>query len=198
MRTSLAIKAVLAVAAAGLPLLCNAESTTVNGAGALSTTAHVDFQITIPKFLSLQIGTAGVKIDQITWAPTAAQVGTGSLAGTGGDQTNGTETASVIANAGTVTFSSATVSALTDTTADTISYSQIAVATAARTSATVLPSPALVDAGTTTITLAPILKVVAQDALWTYSYKNTLTPAAGTYGGVNTNGSRVTYTASVP
>ena len=198
MRTSLAIKAVLAVAAAGMPLLCNAESTTVTGAGALSTTAHVDFQITIPKFLSLQVGTAGIKIDQITWAPTAAQVGTGSLAGTGGDQTNGTETASVIANAGTVTFSSATVSALTDTAGDTISYSQIAVVANTRTSTPILAHPALVDGGTTTISLAPATgKVVAQDALWTYSYKNATTPAAGTYGGVNANGSRVTYTASV-
>jgi hypothetical protein len=39
---------------------------------------------------------------------------------------------------------------------------------------------------------------VNQTATWTYSFANTAVLEAGTYGGVNTNNSRVTYTASLP
>ena len=42
MRTSLVIKGLLAVAAAGMPLLCNAESSFQTGNTALTATAHVD------------------------------------------------------------------------------------------------------------------------------------------------------------
>ena len=59
--------------------------------------------------------------------------------------------------------------------------------------------PALVDAATTTVTLTPASgKVINRDAKWTYTYANTSVAAPGTYGGVNTNNSRVTYTASMP
>src|SRR6516165_6181299 len=92
MRTSTVIKALLAVTAA-TPLLCQAESNLQTGTGSpLTATAHVDFTITIPKFLFLRVGTgngainaAGVfstapatlgTIDGITWAPTPAQLGT--------------------------------------------------------------------------------------------------------------------------
>jgi hypothetical protein len=91
MRISIAIKALLA-AAAVTPLLCHAESTfNTTGASPSTALAHVDFQITIPKFIFLRVGTgtgtlnaAGgfatapgtlATIDPITWAPTAAQVG---------------------------------------------------------------------------------------------------------------------------
>jgi hypothetical protein len=198
MRTSLVIKGLLAVAAAGMPLLCNAESSFQTGNTALTATAHVDFQITIPKFLSLQVGTAGATIDKITWAPTAAQVGTGTLAGTGGDQTGGVETAAVTSNAGNVGLSSTTTGPLNDGAADTISYAQITTTASHNTTGTTLAAPALVDGATTAITLTAVNKVVQQDAKWAYAYLNTTTPPAGTYGGTGTNGSRVTYTASVP
>ena len=45
---------------------------------------------------------------------------------------------------------------------------------------------------------APATKVITADAKWTYTYANTTTPPAATYGGINTNGSRVTYTATMP
>jgi hypothetical protein len=41
-------------------------------------------------------------------------------------------------------------------------------------------------------------RIVNQDARWTYSYANTALVPSGTYGGVNTNNGRVTYTASLP
>jgi hypothetical protein len=70
---------------------------------------------------------------------------------------------------------------------------------AALSSAVPLPHPTLADGATTTLTLTPAAgKVVNRDARWTYSYANTSVVAPGTYGGVNTNNSRVTYTASMP
>ena len=39
---------------------------------------------------------------------------------------------------------------------------------------------------------------VNRDAKWTYTYANAAVVAPGTYGGTNTNNSRVTYTASMP
>jgi len=137
-------------------------------------------------------------INQITWAPTAAQVGTGIMAGTGGDLTLGVETAIVVGNSGDVTFSSTTTGPLSDGAGDTISYSKITVAATANTTGTVLAAPALADGATTTSTLTAVGKIVSQDAKWAYSYANNTTPPAGTYGGIATNGSRVTYTASVP
>jgi hypothetical protein len=215
MRTSTVIKALLA-ATAVTPLLCYAESSTSTGAGALNTTAHVDFQITIPKFIFLRVGTgtgainaAGIfttapaangTIDPITWAPTPAQVGTGALAGTGGDLGGGTETAIVVANNGTVTLTSTTLGTLNDGAAgDTISYAKITTTASHNNTATTLAAPTLVDGGSGTVTINPAPgKVVAQDAKWAYTYANDVVPPAGTYGGVNVNNGRVTYTASVP
>ena len=130
MRTSLFIKSVLAAAAIAAPMLATAESNVQTGAGALTATAHVDFQITIPKFLFVRVGTGtgighrvafatNATVDLITWAPTAAQVGTGVLAGTGGDLTGGVETAVVVGNSGNVTFSSTTTGPLSDGAGDT-------------------------------------------------------------------------------
>ncbi|MBV8144341.1 MAG: hypothetical protein JO184_04970 [Gammaproteobacteria bacterium] len=218
MRISTVIKAVLA-ATAVTPLLCQAEST-FNSTGASPSTAvaHVDFQITIPKFIFLRVGTgtgavnaAGVfttapatngAIDQITWAPGAAVLGNGTaIAGTGGDLTGGVETAVLVANNGTVTLTSSTAGALNDGGAgDTISYSTITTTASANHTATTLAAPALADGTTTTVTLTPTApsKVIDQDAKWAYTWANNIVPAAGVYGGVNANNSRVTYTASVP
>ena len=209
MRTSLVIKGILASAALAVPVLCNAESNFQTGAGTLTATAHVDFQITIPQFLFLRVGNgtgtaAGgyatlAAIDEITWAPTAAQVGTGSLAGTGGDLTGGVETAVVVANGGIVTLSSTTTGALSDGAAppDTISFGTITTTASHNTTGTTLLAPALADGATTTISLTPVGKVVQQDAKWAYTYANATSPAAGTYGGINVRNGRVTYTASV-
>jgi hypothetical protein len=208
MRTSTVVKGILAATAVAVPLLCNAESNFQTGTTALTATAHVDFQITIPKFLFLRVGTgtgtaAGgyatlATIDEITWAPTAAQVGGGSLAGTGGDLNGGTETAVVVANNGNVTLSSTTTGALSDGAGDTISYTTITTTASHNTTGTTLAAPALADGATTTTTLTAVGKVVQQDAKWAYTYANATSPPAGTYGGVNTNGGRVTYTASLP
>jgi hypothetical protein len=213
MRTSTVIKAVLA-ATAMAPLLCHAESNVATGVGALTATAHVDFQITIPKFVFLRIGNGtgtlaaggfanNGTVDQITWAPTPAQVGTGVLAGTGGDLGTGTETAVVYANGnGNVTVSCTTTGALNDGAGDTISYATITTTATALTSATPLAACTLGDGTTNSIPpIAPVAKIVARDAKWAYTYSNATIPPAGTYGGGgagNVGAGRVTYTAAIP
>ena len=207
MKTNL-IKIAVAAALVAAPLMANAESAFTTGAGTpITASAHLDFQITIPKILFLQVGTgtnmaANATVNQIAFSVPAANVGDGSVisatAGSG-DLGNGVVTARVIGNNGTVTFTSTTVGALGNGAGDTISYGQIATAAAANTSATVLAHPTLADAATTTVTLTPASgKVINRDAKWTYTYTNAAVVAPGTYGGVNTNNSRVTYTASMP
>lgn len=202
-------KALLTVAATA-PLLGHAESNFNTGAGSpLRATAHMDFLVTIPKFIFLRVGTGtgtaaggwGVngKIDLITFAPAAAKVGNGvAVAGTGGDLGGGVETAVVVANHGNVTLSSTTLGKLNDGAGDTISYATIITTASKLTTAQVLPAPSLVDGATHSIVVAAAAKIVRRDAKWAYTYTNATKPPAGIYGGVNTNDGRVTYTASVP
>ena len=209
MRTSTAIKALLATTAL-TPLLCHAESTVTTGAASpLTATAHLDFAITIPKFIFVRINSGtgngsggwatGGTIDQIAWAPTAAQVGTGPLAPTaGGDIATGVSTAAVVGNNGNITFGTTTTGTLNDTTGDSISFATITAATAHLSTGTTLAFPGMLDGATNNITLTAVGKVVQQDAKWTWSYANATVPPQGVYGGVNTNNSRVTFTASEP
>jgi hypothetical protein len=211
MRTSTVIKTLLAATAVA-PLLCQAESTVTTGAGSpLTATAHVDFQITIPKFIFVRISSGtgngsggwatGGAIDLLAWAPTAANVGTGPLAATAasGDLLNGVTTAAVVGNNGNITFGTTTAGTLNDATGDSISFATLSVPLAGQahlSTATTLAFPGLADGATTNITLTAVGKVVQQDAKWTWSYANATVPPQGTYGGVNTNNSRVTFTAS--
>ena len=205
--SNLILKSAIALAVAA-PMLASAESNLTTGAGSpLTAAARVDFQITIPKVLFLQVGTgtnmaANAAINQIAFTVPAANVGDSSViaatAGSG-DLGNGVVTAKVVGNNGNITFTSTTVGALGNGAGDTISYGQIGTAAATLTSATVLAHPALADAATTSITLTPASgKAISRDARWTYTYLNQGVAAPGTYGGVNANNSRVTYTASMP
>jgi hypothetical protein len=202
-----ALRAALALALAA-PFLANAESAVSTGAGSpLTASARLDFQIIVPKVLFLQVGTgsnmaANATINQIAFTVPAANIGDGTVVNAtagSGDLGNGQVTAKVIGNNGTITFTSTTLGALGNGSGDTISFADIGTAVAANTSATPLAHPALADASTTTVTLTPASgKAINRDAKWTYTYLNTAVAAPGTYGGVNTNNSRVTYTASVP
>jgi len=210
LRTFQWARALLTAISATAPLLGHAESNFQSGAASpLRATAHMDFQITVPKFIFLRVGTGtgtaaggwGVNgtIDLITLAPAAANVGNGvAVAGTGGDLGGGVETAVVVANHGNVTLSSTTLGKLNDGAGDTISYATIKTAASKLTTAQVLPAPALADGATTSVVVASAAKIVRRDAKWAYTYTNATKPPAGSYGGVNTNNGRVTYTASVP
>jgi hypothetical protein len=191
LRTSILARTLLTMTAAA-PLLCHAESSFTTGGGSpLTATAHVDFQITIPKFVFLRVGTGtgtvaggwGVngKIDLITWAPAAATLGNGvALAGTGGDLGGGVETAVVVANHGNVTLSSTTLGRLGDGAGDTISYAQIRTIASKLTTVQVLAVPPLADGATRTIVIPAAAKIVQRDAKWTYTYRNRTVPPAGT------------------
>jgi hypothetical protein len=204
---SIVLKSAVALALAA-PMLASAESNFTTGAGSpITANARLDFQITIPKILFLQVGTgtnmaANATINQIAFTVPAANVGDATVinaTAASGDLGNGTVTARVIGNNGNITFTSQTLGALGNGVGDTISYAQIATAVAVNTSATALAHPALADAATTTVTLIPAVgKVINRDAKWTYTYLNSAVVAPGTYGGVNANNSRVTYTASMP
>lgn len=200
------VKTAVALALA-TPLFAQAESTFNTGTGSpLTASARLDFRITIPKIIYLRVGTGSnlatnSAVDLIDITVPGASVGNGTAVAASalsGDLGNGTVTARLIGNNGTITFTSTTLGALSNGAGDTISYSQISTSVATNTSATALPHPTLTDGGTGTVTLTPPAKVINQDAKWTFSYLNSATVPAGTYGGVNTNNGRVTYTASMP
>ena len=183
------------VAIMATPLASNAESTFATGGGAQSTSARVDFQITIPRFVSLRVGGAAGAISQVTFSPTAAQMEAGgTVAGAGGDLNGGVVTATVRGNGGNVTLAASTLGALQSGT-NTISWTEITTAT----TVSALTPPALADgASVSTTVTAAVNGVVNQSAAC--GPTPTTTPTwlqAGTYGGVNANNGRVTYTASV-
>lgn len=195
----------LAVAVlAALPLAANAESNYSTGAGALTASAKLDFQVVVPKVLSLRVGTGAnfttnAAIDMITFTVPAANVGNSTaVAGTGGTTGASGVTASLVGNGGNITLKADTVGAMNNgAAAETISFGQISTAS----NNASLPAPILVDGAATaasSVTVNATNKVVNQSATWTYSYANSVTPAAGTYGGAGVNNGRVTYTASMP
>lgn len=201
-----AISAAAGLVALGASMTAHAESNVQNGAGALTATARLDFRVTVPKVLFLQVGTGtalatNTTINLIDFVVPAANVGDGtSIAATAasGDLGNGTVTARVLGNNGNVTLTSTTVGALGNGAGDTLSFAQIGTTPAVLTSATALAAPALADGATTSTTVPATGKIVNRDARWTFSFLNTALVPPGTYGGVNANNSRVTYTASMP
>ena len=204
MNISIALKTLLGTAALTLPLMASAASTYTTGTGTLTAAAQVDFSVVIPQILYLRVGTGSSyttgslttvsTVDLITFSPTAAQVGTPAVvAGTGGD------TAAVVGNGGSITLTaSANANGLSNgaSTPAYIPFTTITTTPTTLTSTTALPAPALSN-GTSTETIPATNGVVSMDAKWTYTYSNSSTVAAGTYGGVNTNNSRVTYTATM-
>jgi hypothetical protein len=209
---SIALKCLLGAAILAVPLMASAESSVQTGAATASpgATAHVDFQITIPKILYLRVGAGSsyatgvyannTAVDQVTFAPAAGVAGNGvAVAGAGGDLTGGAETAAVMSNSGNVTLNATATGALSDGAGDSIAFTQLTTTASTLTSGTALPAPVLANGTSTNVVLvAPATKVISQDAKWTYSYANTTLPPAGTYGGVNVNNSRVVYTATMP
>lgn len=204
--------AAVAVAIAGVPMLAQAESATVSAAtGPLTTSARLDFRIVIPKVLFLRVGTGGLfgaaantTVDLIDFTVPAANVGNGTaVAGTGGDLGAGAVTALLRSNAGNVTLTANTLGALNNGVAgDTIPWSQIGILNTNLVTpafANTLPHPAALPLSGASANFAPaaVAKVTNVGSTWTFSYLNSATVPAGTYGGINTNNGRVTYTASV-
>ena len=209
---SKSLVALTAVAALVSPLFAHAESATVTGAGALNTSSRVDFRITIPKVLFLRVGTGGLygaaangTVDLIDFTVPVANLGdASSIAATAGsgDLGNGAVTALLRSNAGVVTLTANTLGALGNGAGDTIPWSEISIANSnlvAPAFANTFPHLAALPASGASANFAPapVAKVTNVGSTWTFAYRNNNTVPAGTYGGVNTNNGRVTYTASV-
>ncbi|VTU20868.1 hypothetical protein H4CHR_00672 [Variovorax sp. PBS-H4] len=214
MKKLLVIAAVLGAVA---PLAAQAESNLVNGTGALSASAKLNFSITVPKVLFLQVGTGtsnanNATVDNISFAVPGGGVGNGTaVAGTGGDLTAGAVTVRVLGNNGTVTLVSGVSGPLSTGVAGnpTVPWSDITVASGALASTT----PGFVNTGiahpafnlaagggasTTGTTLTATGGLVRQEGKWTFAYANTATLPAGTYGNTAGNNGVVTYTATMP
>lgn len=202
-----------AIALAGLATTAaQAESTFTNPAATNSTaTARLDFSIVIPQVLFLRVGTSASNfasdgtVDSIVFNVPAANVGDGTaIAGTGGDLTGGAVTVRVYGNGGNISLNSSVSGAMANVAADTIPWSEISVAaaplavpTAGYTNAAIThPAFNATNNGSgTATTLTAVNRVVRAEGRWTYSYLNTATVPAGTYGTSARNG-RVTYTAT--
>jgi len=208
MKTSIALKLLLGAGALTLPLIASAASTFTSGAGTLNATATVNFTVVIPQFLYLRVGTGSSystgalttvnTTDLITFSPAVGAVGNGTaVAGVGGDLPGGgVETAAIIGNGGNVTLVAAATGQLSDGAGDSISFTQITTAATPNAEPTLLAAPTLSDT-TSSETVPATNKIVKADAKWTFSYSNTVTPAAGTYGGSGANNGIVTYTATM-
>ena len=196
MKSSTKFTLVMLALSLAVPAAARAESSTVSGGANLSTTAHVDFSIIIPRVLFLRIGALGAGIDAIVFTVPAANVGNGTpVAGTGGDLTLGQVTAVVQANGNAnVQLKADATGALTNASGDTINYSQINTASNNGS----LPAPVLNNATSGTITVNAVGKIVNQSAVWTYSYLNSAVVPAGTYGSTVALNGRITYTATLP
>lgn len=193
----LAVLAATLSISATLPQLVSAETTAANGTGALSTNAHVDFRINIPRVLRFRVGSLASTVDLIEFNLPAANLGDGTdinATATSGDLGNGDVTVQVMSNAGQVTIAHDTNGAtLTDGSGNSIPYTEILTASS---DAANLDAPAL---GVASSTLPSVTGgLTNQSAVWTYAFDNSAVYNSGVYGGINTNGGRVTYTASAP
>jgi len=179
------------VMASCAPAIVMAESNSVSS-GPLTANARLNLQVIIPTFLYFRVGTdTSGTVDQITFAPTDAQVGdNNALAGTGGDAALGSgANVAVRSNGGQITITENNDGGVggLGTGVGNISLSEITVTTTDG----ALNTPTLSDAGGNTS--QPTLSggsVTNRTAIWTYAYDNTTTPAGGTYD------AEITYTAA--
>lgn len=192
-------KLALAVAVA-FPMMASAESNFVTGASTTTpgAQARLDFQVTIPKVLYLQVGTGTyftnvATVNGVTFTVPAANVGDGgAIAGSASVPVR------VVGNNGNITLNATTLGALGNGSGDTISFTQIV---GSSDNANLAHPAAFVDGGASAnVTVTPNIgtKVTDRTANWSFNYSNTAVVPPGTYGGVNANNSRVTYTATMP
>ncbi|GGA70338.1 hypothetical protein GCM10011521_05590 [Arenimonas soli] len=161
------------------------------GNGALTANADLDFEIVIPRFLYLQVGSAGTTVDTVTFdlsgvasiADVDSQIGNGTAVD--GDITVGVR---LVSNAGDVDLEAVgSGTGLTNGT-ETIPWSQI-TGTAATGGATGLDVPVV---GAAAVTIPATNGVVNRSDTWSFDYENDLLVSGGTYTGT------VTYTATAP
>ena len=192
-KTSIKLAAALALAVASAS--AHADSATASGAP-WSAATNLDFRIVIPGLLYFRVGTdIPGHINQITFSPTTANVGTSTpMGGTGGDAAASAVNVVLRANLGQVTITESNNGGGnglgTGVAADGyIPYTEIFTTS----SNNELPPPALSNTGgNTSIPVLNSGRTTNRTAVWTYGYHNNTLPNAGTYSG------RVTYTATAP
>ena len=192
-KNAFVLKSALALAMVS-PMLASAESNLViNGSPA---TARLDFRVVIPQVLLLQVGSTGANnVDRIEFnLPTTTTLGdsTSPVARTNG----GAVPVRVLGNNGAITLAVSNTGDLSNGAGDTIPWTSIGVSSA-QVSGGGVPHPAPSFSGSTVLPTTAG-KITDSQAQWTFSYLNNIVPAAGAYGGVNSNNGRVTYTASMP
>jgi hypothetical protein len=182
------------VVALGIIAPAKAESDFQTGAGVLNANARLDFRVIIPKFLRFQVGSAGTVIDLVEFTVPAANVGDGTdIARSNG----GVVPVLVQSNSGNVSIIGTTLGQLNNGAGQNISFAEIL----STSSNVALGVPTLVDgAASAAVAVTPNVgtQVVNRTANWSFAYSNTNFVGAGSYGGVNVNNGRVTYTASLP
>lgn len=181
-------------------LSAHAESNFVVGTGTAA--AKLDFRVIVPRILFLGVGTGATgtaltnntTVDRLDFdlSATAATIGNGTAiaptANTGGFTGTGTPIpVRVRGNNGQIVLTSTNSGDLVSG-SDTIPFSEI-ISTS---SSSDLDVPAASGGSTNPVFNAGSTKVTSRSANWTFTYANTLTPAAGEYNGT------VTYTASMP
>jgi hypothetical protein len=172
----------------------HAESDFQTGAGALNANARLDFRVVIPKFIRFQVGSTGATVDLVEFSVPAANVGDGTdIARTNG----GAVPVLLQSNNGNVSLTGTTLGQLNNGAGENISFAEIL----STSSDPNLNVPTLVDGATSAaVTVTPNVgaRVINRTANWSFAYSNTNFVGAGSYGGVNVNNGRVTYTASLP
>lgn len=195
-RSSLRGLALAGLASFGLLALApvQAESDFQTGAGALNANARLDFRVVVPKFIRFQVGSAGATVDLVEFSLPAANVGDGTdIARTNG----GAVPVLLQSNNGNVSLTATTLGQLNNGAGENISFAEIL----STSSDPNLNVPTLIDGGTSAaVTVTPNVgtRVVNRTANWSFAYSNSNFVGAGSYGGVNVNNGRVTYTASLP
>lgn len=185
-----------AITVAGLAVFPGAAKAESDFSTSGSAEARLDFRVTIPSVLFLQVSTGSfpndvTDVDEIAFEPTPAEIEAGgavSATAGSGDVGNGVVTVRVFGNNGPVTLSSAAT--LLASGADQIPWDEIGV-----TSVGGITHPAFDATGNTSTILATNAsgRVTNLDGTWEYSFLNTDDQvASGEYTGT------VTYTASTP
>lgn len=180
--SSLFVRSAIALALAA-PLLASAESELVTGtATTTGADARLNFQVVIPAFISLRVGTAGAgNVDTVGFTLTDAQAATsGSYAAT----SNPSVEVALLSNVGNVTLTS--LGAPLTSGVNTIPLSTIAVTS---------DNGALQHPGfNSSTTINPSAgRIVNRTANWSFAYNHdAATVGDGTYT------TQVTYTAARP
>ena len=196
------MKKVLLIAAMGLAGFAatsvQAESAFVTGTGTAA--ADLNLRVIIPRVLFLGVGTgaaalgaSNATVDRITYDYTtnATAIGGGAAAAvitnSGAFTPANSVPVRVVGNNGQIVITATNpVSLLSGT--DAIPFTQFSAVSGDVT----LAHPAL-GGGTASPTLnTGSTKVTTRNAVWTYTYANTVTPPSGTYDG------QIVYTASMP